>query len=159
MGYTHYWNFKQNPKDIKDGEKKFKKAVTLLKKCIANVPSEIEYVEYDKNYEPNKVMVPFKLAGGNGTGEPIFNDDKVCFNGCDGEKDYAHETCYLALDDANDYSFNFCKTAEKPYDVAVCLALLCFKKAFGRDFEYSSDGVETEEYGWVLAHKIFDEAK
>jgi hypothetical protein len=148
MGYTHYWNFTKNPKDIKDGDKKFKKAVELLKKCLANIPAELDTPYYGK--------MALKLAGGDGTGEPIFNDNLVCFNGFDGDDDLSHETCYLALDNSN-YDFDFCKTAEKPYDVAVCLTLLCFKEAFGDDFNWSSDG-NGSEYGWRLAHKIFNES-
>jgi hypothetical protein len=147
MGYTHYWKFTQNPKDIKDGEKKFKKAVELLKKCLAKVPAELDVPYYGKN--------TFKLAGGNGTGKPVFTDEKVCFNGFDGDEDLSHETCYIALDNPDGFDFDFCKTAEKPYDVAVCLTLLCFKKTFGDDFNWSSDG-NGSEYGWKLAHSIAD---
>ena len=147
MGYTHYWRFTKNPKDIKDGDKKFKKAVELLKKCLAKVPAELDVPYYGKN--------TFKLAGGNGTGEPIFTDTKVCFNGFDGDEDLSHETCYLALDNPDGWEFDFCKTAEKPYDVAVCLTLLCFKKVFGDDFNWSSDG-NGSNFGWKLAHSIFD---
>lgn len=157
MGYTHYWNFKKNPKDVKDGEKKFKTAVKLLKKCLKNVPAELEMEVYDwKNNTTQKVNVPFKLCDGNGYGEPVFTDTLVCFNG-DAEKDYDHETCYLALNNDN-YEFDFCKTACKPYDVAVCLTLLCFKKAFGDDFSYSSDG-NIEDEGWKMAHNIFNKIK
>ena len=159
MGYTHYWKFTQNPNDIKDGKKKFKKAVELLKKCIAKVPSEIDMVEYDNDFSTKNVKVPFVLAGGNGTGEPVFKDDVVCFNGLDdGNNDYSHETCYFALDNPDGYDFDFCKTAEKPYDTAVCLALLCFKKAFCDDFSWSSDG-NGSKYGWKTANQIFDNTK
>lgn len=129
MGYTHYWKFKMNPKDCNDGSKKFAKAVKLLKKCLAKVPAEIE-VETDDT--TNTVKVPFVLKGGNGEGEPKFTDEIVCFNG-DAQKGYDHETCYLALNN-DDYEFDFCKTARKPYDVAVCLTLLCFKKNFWQRF-------------------------
>jgi hypothetical protein len=157
MGYTHYWNFKKNPKDVKDGSKKFAKAVELLKKCLAKVPAEIEVETYDwQNGTTNKVKVPFVLKGGNGEGEPKFTDELVCFNG-DASMDYDHETCYLALDN-DDYEFDFCKTARKPYDVAVCLTLLCFKKTFGDDFSYSSDGNQDDE-GWKMAHNIFNKIK
>jgi hypothetical protein len=145
MGYTHYWNFTKNPKDIKDGDKKFKKAVELLKKCLANIPAELDTPYYGK--------MALKLAGGDGTGEPTFTDTLVCFNGFEGDDDLSYETCYLALD--NPDFIDSCKTAEKPYDVAVCLTLLCFKDAFGDDFQWSSDG-NGSEYGWKLAHKIFD---
>ena len=92
---------------------------------------------------------PFALAGGDGTGKPILNDDKICFNGV-GEDSY--ETCYFALDDA-DYDYNFCKTARNNYDAAVCVAILCIKKYFKKDFSYSSDGND-EDDGWKLAHSI-----
>ena len=127
MGYTHYWTLKCSSSE--ENKKKFKKAVTLLKKCL------------------KEVQVP--LAGGNGTGKPVFKDNYICFNGV-GEDSY--ETCYIGFDDG----FNFCKTVRKPYDVVVCLALLCFKIAFGDDFEYSSDGNE-EDDGWKQAIKVFNE--
>jgi len=128
--YTHYWEFKSKPKNVKDGDKKFKKSVELLKKCLKDVS--------------------VKLASGNGTGKPVFTDTKVCFNGVG---DDSYETCYLAFDNA-DYEFDFCKTARKPYDVVVCLTLLCFKNFFGEDFKYSSDGNMNDE-GWSLANEIF----
>ena len=154
MGYTHYWNFRKNPKDCKDGSKKFAKAVELLNKCLAKVPAELEVETYDeKNNTTKTVKVPFVLKGGNGEGEPKFTDELVCFNG-DASMDYDHETCYIALNDDNE--FDYCKTARKPYDVAVCLALLCFNRAFGKDFSYSSDG-DIDDEGWKMAHNIFNE--
>lgn len=129
MGYTHYWQFKNNPKNIKDGSEKFKKAVKFFKKCMKKFP--------------------FELAGGDGTGKPIITDTKICFNGV-GEDSY--ETCYFALDGA-DYGIDFCKTARNNYDAAVCVAILCFAKYFGEDFSYSSDGND-EDDGWKLAHSI-----
>jgi hypothetical protein len=134
MGYTHYWKFENNPKDIKDGDKKFKKSVALLKKCLKNIS--------------------VVLAGSNGTGKPLFTNTMVCFNGLDED---SHETCYLALDNS-DFEFDFCKTARKPYDVAVCLTLLCFKKFFEDDFNYSSDG-DLDDEGWALATEIFEKIK
>ena len=143
MGYTHYWEFKKNPKDVKDGSKKFAKAVELLKKCLAKVPAEI-----------GAAKSPFVLKGGDGKGKPVLTDEVVCFNG-DASMHYDYETCYLALNN-DDYDFDFCKTARQPYDVAVCLTLLCFKKTFGNDFSYSSDGNQDDE-GWKMAHNIFNE--
>ena len=155
MGYTHYWKFKKNPKDCKNGSTKFAKSVELLKKCLAKVPAEIEGETYDwENFTKKPVKIPFVLKGGNGEGEPKFTDELVCFNG-DASIDCDHETCYFALDNDR-YAFDFCKTARKPYDVAVCLALLCFKKNFGNDFSYSSDGNKDDE-GWKMARNIFNE--
>ena len=43
MGYTHYWKFKQNPKDIEGGAEKFKAAVGLFKEGIKLLPKTIMY--------------------------------------------------------------------------------------------------------------------
>ena len=152
MGYTHYWNFTEAPRTIKNGDKKFKKAVNRLKACISKIPSEIEVELYDwKTNTTKQIKFPFKLRGGDGKGEPVFTDTLVCFNG-DAEHGNDYETFGISFDDSE---FDFCKTAREPYDVAVCLALLCFKSAFGNDFKYSSDG-NIDDDGWKLAHKIFD---
>ena len=157
MGYTHYWKFKKNPKDVKDGYKKFKSAVELLKSCLEKVPKELDIERYD--YKTNSFVadkVPLILKGSSGEGEPIFDGRSIIFNG-DASSGYDHESFYITLDDDDDdFEFNFCKTARKPYDVAVCLALLCLKKEFDDDFSYSSDGT-IDNYGWELAIKIFNE--
>ena len=157
MGYTHYWKFKKSPKSINDGAELFKLAVQATKDCIAQVPAYLPTVEWGWNSEKQKYevigegKVPFKLCGGNGEGKPKFTDTLVCFNG-DASKGYDHETCYLAMDSEG---FDFCKTARKPYDVAVCITLICFAHYFGNDFEYSSDGnIEEGEEGWKLAQEI-----
>jgi len=151
MGYTHYWNFKKNPKDIENGDKKFKKAVSLIKKGIKKIPQSW------KNDDDDEVV--FKLCGANGTGEPVFTDTEVAFNG-DAKTNNHYESCVIKLDYEKYYSFDFCKTARRPYDVAVCLTLLCFKKAFGEDFKYSSDGnITSGEEGWKLANEIIKQLK
>ena len=156
MGYTHYWRFKKSPKSVENGAESFKMAVEAAKKCIAKVPSEIPTVLYHWNkekqgYDISDGTLPFKLCGGNGEGKPKFDDDVVCFNG-DASKDHDHETCYLSMDSDG---FDFCKTARKPYDVAVCITLICFKHFFGDLFEYSSDGnIGEGEEGWKLANDI-----
>lgn len=145
MGYTHYWKFTQNPKDIEGGDIKFQNAVSLLKEGIKLLPKTIEYGDEE---------VSLKLCSGNGKDEPTITDTAVCFNG-DAASGHDSESFYIALDYADDYSFNFCKTSREPYDVAVCLAILCFKKAFGNDFSYKSDGdIKAGEEGWELAKKI-----
>lgn len=137
MGYTHYWNFKKVVKDIDNSEKKFAAAVKLFKKKLKELPHSI------------------RLANGIGEGEPIITPTKVVFNGS-AENGEDYETFSITLaDDERVSSFNFCKTARLPYDAAVCLALLCFKDAYGNDFDYSSDGDINDE-GWELAHQIFD---
>lgn len=135
MGYTHYWKFKKNPKDIENGEKKFAKAAEMIAKGF-------------------KQLDDITICGGLGNGEPEISGRRIWFNGSAAdETDY--ETFLVMLNDPEDYGFGFCKTARKPYDVAVCLALLCLSKAFGNDFEYSSDGnIAVGEEGWKRAKEI-----
>ena len=120
MGYTHYWNFRKEIKEIENGDEKFKAAIALFKEGLKQLPD-------------------LKLGDGIGKGEPIINDECLCFNGS-AELDEDYETFHIGLNMEIMDLDNFCKTARQPYDVAVCLALLCFKKVFGDDFEYRSDG-------------------
>lgn len=130
MGYTHYWGFKKKPVEIENGEIKFANASRKFKEGLEKLPKEIE------------------LSGGDGEGNPIITDTEIWFNG-KGEK--SHETCYISVERGES---DFCKTCKKPYDVAVCLILLCMKEEFGDDFEFNTDGDFTEE-GWVNAKEIF----
>ena len=136
MGYTHYWTFKKKVNELNQeyGENRFKVAVDLFKEGL-------------------KKLQDIPLGNGIGKGKPIITDTEVCFNGKAPEEDY--ETCAMSLESKG---FDFCKTARQPYDVAVCLLLLCMADAFGGDFEYSSDGdIENGEEGWARAKEIFNE--
>lgn len=135
MGYTHYFHFSQEKAaDIENGDKKFKKAINLFKKGMALLPD-------------------IKLGNGLGKGEPIITDERLCFNG-KGEDGY--ESLNILLNEPMDGLDKFCKTKRQPYDVAVCLALLCFERAFGGAFYVSSDGKRTEDEGWKRAISIMD---
>ena len=149
MGYTHYWKFKNGvaPKDIENGCEKFKEAVKLFKACLTECNEKTRYPNWGEN--SFKEEVPMKLAGGNGYGEPIITDTEVIFNG-ERKDDNCHETFIICVDRDG---WDFCKTARKPYDTAVCLALLSFKEVFGDDFEYTSDGGENE---WEWAKSVFN---
>lgn len=78
-------------------------------------------------------------------------DGTIAFNGVGGN---AHETFVIQV---GDKEFNFCKTAEKPYDAVVCASLILLKKELGAEVEISSDG------GWhrwlggrLLYETVFD---
>lgn len=151
MGYTHYFRFTRKPSDTEEGKKKFKQAVALFKRMSAKLPKEIEVD--DSTYSNGEWIkktrkVSLELAGGNGEGKPVLTDEMVFFNG---RKPDDYETFSLHVDDIG---FNFCKTAHQPYDVAVCLCILCFKKVFGEGFSFSSDGNRKEDYGWKMAYKM-----
>ena len=161
MGYTHYWKFKKTSENINDYDKLFEKSVKDAEKCIARIPRIIpkksfrkvktRYGEEWEQYEDGKTN--FAIFGWDGTGSPVFTSEKISFNG-DASVGNDHETFYI---EKYDDGFNFCKTARKPYDVAVCVALLCFAHNFGDVFEYHSDGnIAKGEEGWGLAKKIVE---
>ena len=128
MGYTHYFNLKNNTNlnDIVIKEK-YKMAIELFKEC--------------QKYFPN-----VKLCDWSGENEPFFTEFGMFFNG-DKSNNLDHESFCLGYDENNvDYTHGFCKTERKPYDIAVCCALLSFKEAFEDDFEYSSDGYCMTDY-------------
>lgn len=64
--------------------------------------------------------------------------EEIGFNGI-GEN--AHETFVFSKGDED---FNFTKTAEKPYDHQVKLALIFMKKVLGDSIEISDDGEEVK---------------
>lgn len=152
MGYTHYFGFKKGA-DI--DEYRWADALSLGKECIKESGMEI--------------------FGADGTGKPTLTKKTVYLNG-DASKGEKAETFYLSR--ANDFH-GFCKTSRKPYDIIVCCFLLAFKKVFGKDFEYVSDGItrgdlrnkENKAYWatlpnfvpkvekeWSSAYKLFNKA-
>lgn len=184
MGYTHYWTLKKSAND----PARFKEAVELFKELWDEAPKTYTADVWDKKAEAWKTK-RFKkenlLKGGLGEGDPVITDTCIRFNG-DAKYDLDHETFCLDLADftaedgynrkENGDVLDFCKTARKPYDLAVCLALMAFKDVFGDDFEYSSDGVTREnlkdpdciaywerngldpdiEHEWKRAYKVYD---
>ena len=75
------------------------------------------------------------LANGMGDAgsKVIFNAKELVFNGIEGA---SHET--FAVKFGKQEEFEFCKTAQKPYDLAVCKCLLILSLSKG--FTFSSDG-------------------
>lgn len=73
------------------------------------------------------------------------NDKVIDLNGVGANQ---HENLWL---EKSGDGFNFCKTARKPYDIAICLALLSLK-FHATNTEISSDG-DNEE--WALPFKMY----
>lgn len=146
MGYTHYWTFKKKVKNIENGTEKFKNAVNLFKQGIEKLR------ESGKEDSDGNVLDYTKLLGnGMGEGKPVIQDNELVFNGkCPND----YETFGITTESDG---FDFCKTARCPYDVFVCLALLCFESEFGDDIDVSSDGDRNTDEGWVMACDVFNE--
>ena len=75
--------------------------------------------------------------------KPMANDDLIQFNGIDED---GHETFCVSPEPT---AFSFCKTARKPYDLAVCEVLIILSCICG--FDVSSDGDFDDE--WTEATK------
>jgi hypothetical protein len=147
MGYTHYFD----RFELVHEPSAFAAFVEAVKVAFKLLPSfSVSSGGYFSEY-------PLRLAGGDGSGEPVITSADVCFNGfADGENDLAHETLWIPQNyefDEGDYGkyqrdqfkkerrvFSFCKTARKPYDFAVQITLLLYKHYFGDKVGISSDG-------------------
>ena len=77
----------------------------------------------------------------------VYNDDSLYFNG-NAKKGEEHETFQLGVGRDGD----FCKTARKPYDVAVVVSLLCLK-FHSPTSDISSDG-DSED--WMEGYTLFN---
>jgi hypothetical protein len=129
MGYTHYW--------------------TITKELT---PAQFkEWTEGVKAIVETAIEAGISLGNGLGFDAPNIDETLVAFNGV-GEG--GHETFGIKLDDLG---FDFCKTAQKPYDAVVTASLIHAKKIFGDAIEIKSDGDWDDwDSGKVLYETVFD---
>ncbi len=136
MGYTHYFY-----RPVELDQEKFSAAVKDFNTILPL-------------FEPDNIA----LADGPGEGKPIVTDTVIQFNGVE---EHAHEWFEITrvyserdLHPDEPLKFGFCKTAQKPYDLAVMSCLIIFKHHFGDQFRVSSDG---EMVDWAPAVKLVRE--
>lgn len=120
MGYTHYW--------------KARKHTAEQFKAFSGVCRELY----------NAVKDDIEIASPMGSGEPVFSDTEVSFNG---RGDKAYESFTISLNGPG----GFCKTQHRPYDVLVCACLIAAKNYIG--FFPSSDGNIDD---WAQAEAIYE---
>jgi len=115
MGYTHYWHQENGdvPSDL------WEKFVSDCKKILALIQKSGVALCYEYDEPRSKVHC---------------SKDMVRFNG---PNELGHETFILS---PNEIDFQFCKTAQKPYDLAVCSCLILALHHFGDYISVSSDG-------------------
>jgi len=130
MGYTHYW---YRPLHLdKAAFLRFAEDARLIVDAV----------------EKSGVA----LGGWDGTRRPRITGESVIFNGAKGsdyetfQVDRKYQGRDLYPDEA--LKFGFCKTGQRPYDLAVTACLLAFKIRFGDAVKVSSDG---EEADWLPA--------
>jgi len=149
MGYTHYID---RPVDNSGTPEQFIKLALDAKQIIEQAKAD-----------------GIRVRGGDGLGEPEFNEAFFSING-DAEsffegRDLAHETFYWAgqpkhqewrVGEPN--YFNFCKTAYKPYDAVVTAILIRAKVIYGSCVDVRSDGDWSDwQSGRDLYEKVFGE--
>jgi hypothetical protein len=122
----------------------FKKASEEIETLYKNLP-----LFRKSGYYTDKSII---IKGGLGEGMPIINETEIWFNG-ESKLYMDHETFCVSW--KGDRDFNFCKTAQKPYDLLVCLSLLSLLNHFGSEiFQLSSDG-DAEE--WQEAVDLYND--
>lgn len=148
MGYTHYF---RRPRELPpEGFRRFVRDVGML---LQNLPPQTGTAGGAYNGQPLRVRGPW------GEGEPVLTDEEVAFNG-DAAGDLDHETFAVErvyrpepweTPDLLGRFFSFCKTARKPYDLAVTASLLLLQAHFGPSVAVSSDGGPVE---WAPAREL-----
>lgn len=181
MGYTHYWRRVQKFDPIKFAAavEDFNRLVPFMERIGVNLAGwdgsgnpkidahEISFNGVEKcGHESFDLGItwPSKRAGGvAGHGDKPIDGDwfagaQLESRSCGG--DCSHESFSIPLvfepepynkttDDG--LFFNFCKTAFKPYDLAVTAALVVLKKHLGDSIRISSDG---EDCHWFDAKMV-----
>ena len=141
MGYTHYWTQSANfTEDEWDYVRAF---FTKMRELLP----QHRTTAWDNDEVP-------ELFGWDGIGSPEMSAVAVGFNG-DKSKEINHET-FRVEKRLNEDSWQFCKTARKPYDVAVNAMLLMFSTMTPTTFTLATDGTNTihgEE--WDGGRKLF----
>lgn len=132
MGYTNYYE---------------------TKKTVGTAKQWAAFIE-----DVNKIFKATDIPLANGRGDagtlPTVSKSVVSFNGVE---DDSHETLYIErvstarMDKGDKLVFNFCKTAEKPYDKVVVAVLVALKQHFPASKISSDGGMDDWQAGIDLA--------
>lgn len=122
MGYTHYWTFRKALKgQATKTEEAYQKAVRDCQKVI------LAYSKVNGGLSGYSAHTKVGQYGGinvNGSGQ------------------LSHEPFILREHFSENEGFNFCKTAQKPYDTVVVACLIILKHRLKDLIHVSSDGNE-----------------
>lgn len=123
MGYTHYWTQKRN----------------FTRKAWAEISDDIATILKDVQHVQGVVLADWNGSAGT---QPEFEADQISFNGLG---DNSHESFTVDRVRAPKQAWEkhsgdgFCKTARKPYDLAVT-AVLCYLATVAETHDVTSDG-------------------
>ncbi len=150
MGYSHYW-YRKNDFTQEQWEKICVETLDIIVKHCDRKRITLAW-DYDAPAELQPT-----LFGGEKWGPkiPQVDNDTIRFNGW---KEKGHETFMVEREvpggnvESGEH-FDFCKTARKPYDLAVCLVLLSMKRHAPDSVRIASDGGWDHE--WVAAREVY----
>jgi hypothetical protein len=115
---------------------------------LTEEPSREKFVEFAEGV---KQIVETAKDAGIAIADEEYRDTLIVFNGVGAD---SHESFYVSADGVD---FNFCKTAQKPYDIAVTASLIHAKKVFGDKIKISSDGDWSDwDGGKLLYETVYD---
>lgn len=145
MGYTHYYRIR----DKNIPKKTFTKIADDIEKVVAYIrDNKIECCTADITWD-GPIQLDFERGK--------LHDDGREFIDLNGVDEYSHENLVLY---EGKHSWSFCKTNRKPYDTAICMALLVTKWHLKGACKLSSDGNNIEWQGaYELWNKIFPRRK
>lgn len=127
MGYTHYFPQQRAFTDLE-----WRGVIEDSKKAIQFC--QMDGIELATEYD--------------NPAPPVVSFEEIQVNGVE---DDGHET--FSIQRELNHGFNFCKTARKPYDLAVCLVLLICNYHAPGVLEIGSDGDWDAE--WLKAREVF----
>lgn len=127
MGWTHTW---QRATELDaDG---FKRAVADCRNAL------------------DATRIP--LAGFDGTGNPVFEDEHIVFNGVSPASCEPFEIARIEFDRrGKPQAWGFCKTEHQPYDLCVQVALVILNHHLGSSIEIGSDGT-VDDWSHAIDH-------
>ena len=134
MSYTHYFEITKKPHQGFWAELMFD-----VEKLFMNLPTSEELSQLDYDVVHGRL-----LHGPMGDKKPICNTQRISFNG-NAAEEMDHETFTLLPKKMDDY----CKTARKPYDFAVCAVLIIAYNHLPDIVLVTSDG-DTDDWNPVL---------
>lgn len=142
MGYTHYWRIDKNKTITAELQEKYNLAMRQCSKIAKHYNKEIKAIhpKHCNRLSGYTVHVPI--------GKYLGLD-------INGTQELGHEQFYFPAEVSQLESFNFCKTANKPYDDVVTACLITLNYYLKDLIDVSSDGWRTDwNIGLELATKV-----
>jgi hypothetical protein len=118
-GYSHYWGLFADDDGVVFSDAEWKKILTAARKIIRKAEAD-----------------GIAIRGPFGEGKPVLTPTKIALNG-DAASNLSHESFVL---ENRPKDFNFCKTAQKPYDKVVVSILAAVDNIQPEAIRMKSDG-------------------